>query len=310
MVNFRFHIISLVAVFLALGSTVIDQATVKGLKNNLASYKHRSEAERKRANELADDLSRWDKFAEQARDQLLPGRLAGVPVLLVAVQGVAHDRVADLHTWLGQTEADDQGTLWLQSKLAASGSNDSQQLAQVLGTTTTRPDVLRREVVGQLSDALVRPAAQSTPPPGPLLAQLRQAGFVDYDSPSGHNLDVGSIPAPGTRLVVISGPGADVPDVQLAVPLCGALARNQDARVVAAEGLNGDPQARTEFVGPLRRDKTMNARVSTVDDLEQFYGTVALVLALDDLGRGDVGHYGVGPGASRLVPAPAQPPNG
>ena len=113
MVNFRFHIISLVAVFLALGigvlmgSTVIDQATVKGLKNNLASYKHRSEAERKRANELADDLSRWDKFAEQARDQLLPGRLAGVPVLLVAVQGVAHDRVADLHTWLGQTEADD-----------------------------------------------------------------------------------------------------------------------------------------------------------------------------------------------------------
>src|SRR5437867_11961296 len=98
MVNFRFHIISLVAVFLALGigvlmgSTVVDQATVKGLRNNLASFKHQRDAEKDRARTLADDLSRWDKFAEQARDQLLPGRLAGVPVLVVAVQGVAHDR--------------------------------------------------------------------------------------------------------------------------------------------------------------------------------------------------------------------------
>ena len=31
------------------------------------------------------------------------------------------------------------------------------------------------------------------------------------------------------------------------------------------------------------------------------------LLALDDLGRGDVGHYGIGPGATRLVPAPASP---
>src|SRR5437899_100775 len=191
MVNFRFHVISLVAVFLALGvgvlmgSTAIDQATVKGLKNNLASYKHRSEAERQRANQLSDELSHWDKFAEQARDQLLPGRLAGVPVLVVAVQGVAHDRVTDIHTWLGQSEADDQGTLWLQSKLAVSRTGDSQQLAQVLGTTTTRPDSLRREAVGQLSTVLVRSPSAPTTSPAPLLTQLRQAGFVDYDSPSG-----------------------------------------------------------------------------------------------------------------------------
>src|SRR5437899_1257255 len=164
MVNFRFHVISLVAVFLALGvgvlmgSTAIDQATVKGLKNNLASYKHRSEAERQRANQLSDELSHWDKFAEQARDQLLPGRLAGVPVLVVAVQGVAKSRVADIHTWLGQAEADDQGTVWLQSKLATPGTNDTQQLGQLLGTPTTRGDNLRREAVDQLSSALVRPA--------------------------------------------------------------------------------------------------------------------------------------------------------
>src|SRR5207253_6305213 len=143
-----------------------------------------------------------------------------------------------------------------QSKLAVSRTGDSQQLAQVLGTTTTRPDSLRREAVGQLSTVLVRSPSAPTTSPAPLLTQLRQAGFVDYDSPSGHNVDVSAIPATGTRLVVLSGPGADVPDAQLAVPLCSALARNQDAHVVAAEGIDGDADARAQFVGLVRRDKT------------------------------------------------------
>jgi hypothetical protein len=42
--------------------------------------------------------------------------------------------------------------------------------------------------------------------------------------------------------------------------------------------------------------------VSTVDGLERVEGGVAAVLALADLGRGVVGHYGIGDGTERQLP--------
>ena len=53
-----------------------------------------------------------------------------------------------------------------------------------------------------------------------------------------------------------------------------------------------------------RDNSDVAVRVSTVDDLESFMGQTASVLALVDLGVAKVGHYGVGPAAQRLLPAP------
>ena len=55
-------------------------------------------------------------------------------------------------------------------------------------------------------------------------------------------------------------------------------------------------------MGLLRRDADVAARLSTVDDLESSMGEAATVLALDDLGVARTGHFGVGPGAQRLLP--------
>ena len=57
----------------------------------------------------------------------------------------------------------------------------------------------------------------------------------------------------------------------------------------------------------MRGDRRLRERLSTVDDAQVFAGWAATVLALDDLSRGRVGHYGVGDGAQRLLPAPATP---
>jgi len=56
----------------------------------------------------------------------------------------------------------------------------------------------------------------------------------------------------------------------------------------------------------LLRDDDVGDRLSTVDNLDDFAGRVAAVVSLQDLGVGRRGHYGVGPGAQRLVPAPAE----
>ena len=72
---------------------------------------------------------------------------------------------------------------------------------------------------------------------------------------------------------------------------------------MATDGLTAD-ETRTVFVGPIRDDDALSDRVSTVDDLESFAGWAGVVLALEDLASGQLGHYGVGDGADRLLPAP------
>jgi len=97
MVNFRFHLVSLIAVFLALGvgiivgSTVIDQATVQGLERNVKSLTGQRSDARQQRDEARQALSRWQKFAGELPAELLAGRLTDVPVLLVAVEGVDPD---------------------------------------------------------------------------------------------------------------------------------------------------------------------------------------------------------------------------
>jgi hypothetical protein len=60
----------------------------------------------------------------------------------------------------------------------------------------------------------------------------------------------------------------------------------------------GDPT----FASMLRADSDVRQRVSTVDDVSEGYGQIALVLALEDVAGGVVGHYGVT--GDQLLPAP------
>jgi len=55
-------------------------------------------------------------------------------------------------------------------------------------------------------------------------------------------------------------------------------------------------------LGNLRSNDEIAARLSTVDDLEEPFGRLALVLALQQEGIGIVGHYGNGPGATAPFP--------
>jgi hypothetical protein len=103
--------------------------------------------------------------------------------------------------------------------------------------------------------------------------------------------------------VVISGAGAQIDDDQVTIPLVGQLGQAH-AAVLAAEAGQDTPGGRGVFVGRLRDNGQVASKVSTVDDLESFMGQTASVLALVDLGVAKVGHYGVGPAAQRLLPAP------
>src|SRR5215213_10131101 len=94
MINLRYHIVSLVAVFLALGmgilvgTTVIDRVTVEALSAKLDDVRGSVGAIEGQNRQLADQVKIGRDFADQARDLAVRGGLKDVPVLVVAVAGV------------------------------------------------------------------------------------------------------------------------------------------------------------------------------------------------------------------------------
>lgn len=306
MVNFRFHLVSLTAVFLALavgiglGATVVDQATVDVLQRRLDGVSERVDRTDNENQRLRSDLGRWTRFAEEASDESVEGRLTNVPVLVVGVQGTERGPVEALQASLIAAGARYQATMWLTSKLRLDKPEDMVVLADIVGSQTRAPDPVRQAAVARVASSL----GGGTAPP--LLRALRDAAFLDVEAPVSDEEALAGI-SPDTRFVVVSGAEAEVANAQLAVPLASQLTVAARGRVLAAEpGREAQgrdqPGHRALFVGPLRDDPSVSGLVSTVDNLEDFRGRFAAVYALRELIRGKTGHFGVGPRATSLVP--------
>ena len=73
MVNFRFHLVSLIAVFLALGlgiligSTVVNQATVQTIRREIRDVRAEVNSLRSANGQLKDDLNRSNAFLADSR---------------------------------------------------------------------------------------------------------------------------------------------------------------------------------------------------------------------------------------------------
>lgn len=306
MVNFRFHLVSLTAVFLALalgiaiGATVLDNSTVSLLEKRLDTIKSHSDATNRSNDQLRGELARWNQFADQAGERLIQGRLAGVSIVVVSVEGVDSDSINALRQTLADAGATLEGTLWLTTKLALRNNDDLNTLRQVLNVPAGRPPDLRRLVASQAAAAVTDSSALAP------MAALIDRGFARVEAPGGAAIGPAGLLADGARFVVVSDAKAAAPNPELAQPVVEELSARAPGRIVAVEdghdATGKDPAARAQFVGPLRSESGL--KVSTVDDAEQYVGRVATVFALVDVSAGRTGHYGVGPGASRLLPPP------
>jgi hypothetical protein len=332
-INVRYHIISLVAVFLALGvgvalgSAFIDTAVVGQLEANidtLSAQKNDLQADNAR---MQAQLDAVERIGADAGAELLGGHLEGVPVFTLAVRGIEEEPVGLTSTAVVDAGADFAGTLWLTDRLALDDEPERQDLAQVLGLPESAADdvdALRESLVLRLGNALGDPLRAEDPLAGddptdviiaPLeprepvvITELRNAGFVEFDPPEGGSADAGLLlPTAGARMVAASGQGAVVPDDEILLPLLRRLVVSGPVPVVAAQGLDDNPPgdeepSRTSFVGAVRSDEDLRAGLSSVDDIELFIGRVAAVLALEQAAEGVVGHYGLGEGADQVAP--------
>ena len=310
MLNLRYHVVSLVAVFMALGigvimgATVIDRVTVDQLRNRLDGVEASDRKTRSENDRLSTQIATWNKFADQGRTELLSDQLRNVPVLLVGVDGIDRKSVADLRAQLVTAGANLEGTLWLTDKLNLKSQSDASALAAAIAVPDAAPDVARAAALSKLADALERGSDQTG-----VIAALHQGGFIDYEAPPAPTSTSSStapfgpdtVPVRGTRSVVISGAGARLDDDTMTMPFVTHLALN-NAPVIAAEAGRDTPGGRDVFVGLILRRPETASHIATVDNLESFIGQAAGVLALRDAGKQPANHYGVGAGAQRLLP--------
>jgi hypothetical protein len=304
MVSFRFYLVSVTAFFLALaigiamGATVVDRATVDLLQNRLDNVRRNSEETNRENDQLRAVGEHWEQFAAQADDRLVKGRLAGVPVVVIFLEGSDRAPLDALRPSLTSAGATLLGTLWLTNKLALSNNDDVTGLRDIADAASARPPDLRRIVASQVASALTSTSAL------PSLSALIDRGFARAEGAGGASIGPAGLVTEGTRFVVVADGKAAAPNPELAQPLVEELARRAPARVLAADSgrdATGEASSTREgFVGLLRANSGL--RAATIDNLDQFAGRIAAVIVLQGMGEGRVGHYGVGPGASRQLP--------
>jgi hypothetical protein len=341
MINFRYHVVSLIAVFLALaigvimGSAVIDRAIVdrledqqRGLEDDVDEVQAENSALRR---ELGDLQETSEQLAVEGGQRLLAGTLTDVPVLVLAVRGSESDTFDALLSMLDTSGADRLGTVWLTDRFALDDDDEVRDLAAALGADDeSSAQALRALALARLSNALRRAAGpavtpiddpsvaptsttattlQTDAPDLSVLTALRDAGFIDFQAVEGAPDDVIPV-SPGTRLLVVSGPAAAVPAGDLAVPLIEQLLVERSAlpnvALLAAEERARPDAPGATFVELVRAQDDLAGRLSTVDNLGDFAGRLAVVLAVADLDEGRVGHYGRFAGSQRLLPAPPE----
>jgi hypothetical protein len=314
LISFRYHIFTIVAIFLAVGlgllfgSSVVQPALIEELRrqtNGLTQDLSDTRAQ-------VSDLEAQVEALQEAGDilpSLDPGTLTGRSVMLVTHDAVDPRLLSQARLSLSEAAVKMVAELSITDRMAVGDEPSREALAQLLGmaSDTDTPTLQARAAEVLAQRLAVGAPRRAVPPSGPdILDDLLTANFLTT-TPGSPSISRGDLPGIGGKdqLVIVLSGGRGVPliDPQLFfVPLVEGLVQ-RGAMVAAGES------ASTEypFVPALRADGAAGderaPRMVTVDDLDFSVGGAALVLGLERLlllGQG--GNYGIKAGATAALP--------
>jgi hypothetical protein len=312
MVSFRYHVVTIVAVFVALavglllGTAFLDQGLVSDLRNRTASLSDRVTQLQQQVKDTQAILTASQRFELQTRSMLVNDQLAGTRVVIVTEEGVDLSNLNAIRQTLsgtGGAGATIDGVLVLSKDLSMQDPATRQKVASILGRSPN-------ESPERLSDALARALAQrlsvgapAEPGSSDLLAELVDAGLVTLpDAQEG----AGAVGGAGAAVSILSGTSTDpvIPPDTFYVAFIQELVSAGTSTAALQPSTTGSP-----FISVVRSDGQTHGKIVTVDNIEMVPGQVALVWGLEDLiaGRGG-GDYGVDCGSCSLVPSPSSAP--
>jgi hypothetical protein len=308
-ISFRYHVVSLVAVLLALATGIVlgsgplqRDDTAVGTETGDAEALAAAES---RASAAEEGLAFGDSYAAATADPLVEGNLTGRAVTLVRLPGAEEAAVADIAGMVDRAGGTVTAQVTLGEKLL---------------------DVANRQLVAELATQMQRSARQAVQVPagasgyermGLLVGHAVASEVKDGDPVDGAGDSIlagvstadlvttqGNVERRGSLVLVVSGNPYGTADLRAGAgsivnTMVTALDASSDGAVLA-----GPVSAAAEdgVVGTLRADPTAAGNVSSVDVADHVAGAVVAVLALAEQAAGNVGHYGSSAAADGAVP--------
>jgi hypothetical protein len=314
-IDFRYHLVSLIAVFLAvalgivIGTTALNEPILADIKNQVSALENDKRSLEDRTQSLQAQLDTSDAFDEAVAPALVDGALAGKSVLLVVTnEGVAPETVDQLTSLIGDAGGTVSGTLTLKPEYSDPSSAAGLQSYVTgsglpAGVELPAVDDAGQLVGSLLAQVLMIPPDGTTPSGADVSSVMAGLSALDVLTPEGDAI------APADYAVVLTAGAFSGED---AAERNGTVAELVSALDAAGSGavVAGDAESTAEngLVGVIRADPTLSAAVSTVDNAATAAGRISTVLALGREADGTSGKYGTGEDTQPVPPVPAAAP--
>jgi len=335
-IDFRYHLVSIVAVFLALaigivlGAAELQGPTYNILNHTTAKLQNEYDQTRGQLATAQSQANEGESYAQAVEPAVLRDLLTGQRVLIITEPGAQSSVVSGITAAALDAGASVTGQIALQPEFFATSSTtqDSlnqtnldvahsdditlansgsyqQQAVQVIATEilAKSPKSAAGQAGGSQTGGLQSGSADQSSNAQTMLAAYASSGFLNTTGQ----------PATQASLVVVVTPqntlsdGSADPLDQVLPPLVAELAASSSATVVVGSSAGsgqGSP------IAVLRSNNVAN-QVSTVDDADLASGQTVVMQALAILlDGGKAGSYGyAGTGASAVAPSPAPTPS-
>lgn len=325
MIDFRYHLVSIVAVFLALaigivlGSTelqgpaynLLDKTTSK-LQSELGQVSSQRDTAQQQATE-------GEMYAQAVEPTVLHDLLTGQRLLIVTEPGAQSSVVSGISSAALAAGASITGQINLATKFFDSSGTAQDSLNQttldVAQAAGLQPDssATYQQQAAQVIASEILDKADSSSAGKPPADQATEASTMLQAYAASQFLSTTGQPSSPATLVVVVTPqnppsdgSADQLD-QVLIPLVTELAAKSSATVVVGSSAGSGAGSPIAVV----RSNNVSSQVSTVDNADLVAGqTVAMQALAVGLAGGKAGSYGfTANGASAIAPSPAPTPS-
>ena len=320
MIDFRYHLVSIVAVFLALaigivlGSTELQGNTIDALRATSNSLAQKFSAASAQRDAYQAQAGAEEQFLQSAEPRLLARLLDGQNVVIITEPGAQGSVVDGVKQAAADAGATVTGQVALQPKFNDISAANQSSLGSINSLTAgnigvvlpagTDPQTIYQQQAAQLiatailektpgQTLLTSTAAQT------LLSAYAQAGYL-----------TGAPTAPATLAVLVTpqtapADGPDDPANQVLLAITQEFASGSAATLVAG-GTAGSAQPGSAI--SVLRSSSVSGQVSSVDNADSTLGQISVAEALAvQVKGGKPNSYGIS-GASAVSPLPLPSP--
>lgn len=314
MIDFRYHIVSLVAVFLALGvgillgSGPLDEQIQGTLQTQTDQLREEQQHLREEITSLNKQVDLGDDFAKEVAGPITANQLTARTVAVFALPGVDKGLVDETTKSLQSAGATVTGTVTLTDFYVdpSKAQSPMEDLAlRLVPAGVTFPK--NASVMDRVGTVVARSTVTSDPDQSTkvdqsaaeLLSGMQELGALEVTGQPGRRAELAVVvapPAPTDKNV--KAETVDAANAAL-LSLTTALDRGSRGAVVTGAKMS---TAQGGFVQAVRGSSDQAKGVSTIDVADTPVGHIALVLALVEQTRGAAGDYGAGQGVDSVVP--------